>query len=178
MLKGEDVVFSGPVFSVAIRHTQHGRRDVVVHPGAVAICANDPTGRVLLVRQHREGARGPLWEIPAGLLERGEKPLAAAKRELGEETGVTAGRWRYLGTIYPTPGYSTERTHLFLASDLQDTPGAHAEVDEARFFTAEEIRHLARSGRGDAKTLAALALAGQLGSTPRSPSEEGSGTTA
>jgi ADP-ribose pyrophosphatase len=134
---------------------------VVLHPGAVAVLVRDRAGRVLLVRQHREGAGGPLWEIPAGVLERGERPLAAAQRELWEETGLTARHWRYLGTVYPTPGYSTERTYLFLAGDPSGEPGARSEVDEVRFLSVAEIQRLARAGVGDAKTLAALALAGE-----------------
>lgn len=168
MTGSKKAAFVGRVFSVVVRDTPRGRRDVVVHPGAVAVLAHNEDGRVLLVRQHREGTGGPLWEIPAGLLERGEKPLAAAKRELHEETALTARRWQYLGTVYPTPGYSTERTYLFLASELSGTPTAHSEVDQVRFFTIEEIRRLARSGSGDAKTLAALTLAGTT-SPPNPP---------
>ncbi len=156
------LAFAGRAIAVELRDTPAGQREVVLHPGAVAVLLRDELGRALLVRQHREGPGSPLWEIPAGVLERGEKPLAAAKRELREETGLTAHRWRYLGTIYPTPGYSTERTYVFLASGSQGTPAARQEVDETRFFTPEEIRRLARSGRGDAKTLAALALAEHL----------------
>ncbi len=155
----ERTAFAGAVFSVLVRETPQGRRDVVLHPGAVAILPLTRDGRLLLVRQEREGAGRPLWEIPAGTLEPDEKPLAAAKRELGEETGLTAGCWRYLGTMYPTPGYSTERTYLFLATDLRGEPSARSEVDGVGFFTADDARRLARRGQGDAKTLAALALA-------------------
>ncbi len=165
---GAVVVFQGRIISIEVRGTCHGTREVVVHPGAVAVLAYDREGRILLVRQHREGVGGPLWEIPAGVLEQGEKPLAAAKRELNEETGLIGRRWQYLGTIYPTPGYSTERTYLFLASELCGTPVARSEVDEVRSFTVEELRRLVRSGHGDAKTLAALTLAGTT-SPPNPP---------
>ncbi|SQD92102.1 NUDIX hydrolase (modular protein) [Candidatus Bipolaricaulis anaerobius] len=158
---GSHIAFRGRAISVAVRATPAGRREVVLHPGAAAALVRDRAGRVLLVRQQREGAAGPLWEIPAGVLERGERPLAAAKRELLEETGLTARRWRYLGTVYPTPGYSTERTYLFLAGDPSGEPEARSEVDEVCFLTVAEVERLARSGAGDAKTLAALALAGE-----------------
>lgn len=130
----------------------------MLHPGAVAVLVRDEGGRVLLVRQRREGAGGPLWEVPAGTLERGERPLAAAKRELAEEAGLTAGSWRYLGLAYPTPGYSDERTYFFLARDVAGHAAPRSEVDEVGFFTVGEVRALARRGEGDAKTLAALAL--------------------
>lgn len=154
------VAFQGRLIAVALRQTNAGGREVVLHPGGVAMVVRDERGRVLLVRQHREGAAGPLWEIPAGVLEPGEKPLAAAKRELREETGLTAARWRYLGMLYPTPGYSSERVYLFLALGVAGPPAARSEVDEARFFTEGEIVLLARRGQGDGKTLAALALVG------------------
>lgn len=131
---------------------------MVAHPGAVAVLALDEKGQVLLVRQEREGAGRALWEIPAGVLERGERPLEAAKRELLEETGLSARSWRYLGTMYSTPGYSTERVYVFLASGLSGICGARSEVDAVRFSTRDEITREARAGRGDGKTLAALQL--------------------
>ena len=151
------LVFQGQAISVEVRDAPAGRREVVLHPGAVAVLVRDEGGRVLLVRQHREGVDGPLWEIPAGTIGQGEKPLAAAKRELAEETGLTAGSWRYLGLAYPTPGYSNERTYFFRVEDVEGTPSARSEVDAVRFFTREEILALARCGQGDGKTLAALA---------------------
>lgn len=150
-------VFRGRLLTVLLRSTPAGNREVVVHPGAVALVVPDPSGRLLLVRQHREGAGKALWEIPAGTLDPGEKPYAAAARELREETGLT-GRLRFLGLVYPTPGYSTERTYFFRVEGTQGAPQARSEVAAVRFFTREEILDLAQRGEGDGKTLAALAF--------------------
>lgn len=94
---------------------------------------------------------------PRGDPRTGERPHAAALRELREETGLW-GKLRYLGVLYPTPGYSTERTYFFRVEDVEGTPAARSEVDAVRFFTPEEILDLARRGLGDGKTLAALAF--------------------
>src|SRR5205823_6363675 len=88
------------------------------HPGAVAIVAVDREGYVTLVRQLREAARRHLLELPAGTLEAGEEPLATAKRELEEETGLTGGRWQPAAAFYTTPGFCRERMTLFVAEDL------------------------------------------------------------
>jgi ADP-ribose pyrophosphatase len=132
-------------------------REIVEHPGAVAILITDEQGRVLLVRQYREGAQAELWEIPAGTVEAGEKPYATAQRELREETNLD-GKLRYLGVIHPTPGYSTERIFLFQLEGLNGVPAAAHEIEAVQFFTVEEILELARQGKGDGKTLAALAF--------------------
>ena len=152
----DSLVFQGRFLRVVLRHTSRGYREVVQHPGAVAILVTDPSGRILLVRQFREGAGRELWEIPAGTVEPGEKPYFCAIRELREETGLSV-RPRFLGVIYPTPGYSTERIFLF-AARAEDKAVASSEIEEARFFTKEEILELARRGEGDGKTLAALAF--------------------
>ncbi len=98
-------------------------RDIVVHPGAVAMLALDPDDRVLLVRQWRTPTGGPLLELPAGTLDRHadgstEDPAAAARRELEEETGYRAGRWEKLGEFWTAPGFATELMHLYLATEL------------------------------------------------------------
>jgi len=98
-------------------------RDIVGHPGAVAIVALDPDGRVLMVRQFRLAAGRTLLEIPAGTLNRGadgslEDPDVAARRELEEETGFRARTWQALGSFWTAPGFATELMHLYLARDL------------------------------------------------------------
>ena len=101
------------------------RREIVGHPGAVAVVALDDEDRVLLVRQYRTAAAGALLEIPAGTLDVDpasgsvEDPDLAAPRELEEETGVRAGAWRKLGSFWTAPGFATELMHLYLATDLQ-----------------------------------------------------------
>ena len=96
--------------------------EMIRHPGAAAIVAVDGDGSVALVHQFRHAAGGFLWEIPAGTLEHGEAPLACAKREIIEETGFKARKWKKLVSFYPAPGISTEFMHIFLASGLVPKP--------------------------------------------------------
>jgi len=129
---------------------------VVEHPGAVAISAVDENGELLLVRQYRHAARDLLLEIPAGRLEPGEAPLAAAQRELLEETGHRARAWRELYTFYPAPGVTSERIFLFEARELEAGPArpdADEELELVR-MRPEEILRVARDG----KTLLAALL--------------------
>lgn len=100
-------------------------REVVVHPGAVAVLALDDAGQVLLIRQYRHPVGRLLWEIPAGLRDvTGEPPWVTARRELLEEAGYRARDWRVLADYYSSPGFSTERLRIFLARDLQFVPEA------------------------------------------------------
>lgn len=100
-------------------------REVVVHPGAVAVLALDDDGQVLLIRQYRHPVGRLLWEIPAGLRDvTGEPPWVTARRELLEEAGYRARDWRVLADYYSSPGFSTERLRIFLARDLQFVPEA------------------------------------------------------
>ena len=100
-------------------------RDVVLHPGAVAVLALDETGQVLLIRQYRHPVSKLLWEIPAGLRDvAGEPLLAAAQRELLEEAGYRARTWRVLADYYSSPGFTNERLRIFLARDLELVPAA------------------------------------------------------
>src|SRR5438128_2992699 len=97
------------------------RRDVIVHPGAVVILPMVDDAHVCLLRNHRFIIGETLWELPAGTLEPGEPPEQAAVRELGEETGYTAGRWRKLAAAFASPGCLSELMHIYAALDL--TPG-------------------------------------------------------
>jgi 8-oxo-dGTP pyrophosphatase MutT (NUDIX family) len=117
---------------------QVAERDVVLHPGAVAVLALDDALRVLLIRQYRHPVGRLLWEIPAGLRDVAGEPLwATARRELEEEAGYRARNWRVLADYYTSPGFSTERLRVFLARDLEQVPQA-----ERHFVPEAEEAHL------------------------------------
>jgi ADP-ribose pyrophosphatase len=133
--------------------------ELLAHPGASAIIPFLDPGRVLLIRQYRLAARGPIWEVPAGKLDPGEDPLACARRELAEETGFTAQRWTPLGRLLTAPGFTDEIIHLFRAEGL--TPGPHSrepgELIELHELSIGEVLGMVRRGEIiDAKTIAAL----------------------
>ncbi len=107
---------------------QEADREVVEHPGAVAVVALDDADRVLLIRQYRHPVGRLLWEIPAGIRDvGGEPPLRTAQRELLEEAGYTAADWRVLADFFTSPGISTERLRIFLARGLTLVPKAERE---------------------------------------------------
>lgn len=151
-------LYRGKFLSIESWPTSQGEWEILVHPGAVAVLITDDAGRVLLVKQSRAAAQGKVWEIPAGTMERGEAPQETAKRELWEETGLVGEEWHYLGAFWPTPGYSSEKIHLFWVPKVSGTLRARHEIEEAKFFTVEEVLALAQQGQGDGKTLAALAF--------------------
>jgi ADP-ribose pyrophosphatase len=152
-------VYDGNLIDVTLERWGEHEREIVDHPGAVAIVAIDRDGMLTLVRQRREAVRAELLELPAGTLEEGEKPLECARRELEEEAGLTGGTWHEAAAFYTTPGFCRERMHLFFAEELE--PGdASPESDEEL-----EIVHWAREDIAakvgeieDAKTLAGLLL--------------------
>jgi ADP-ribose pyrophosphatase len=130
-------VYRGPVFWVTTDDVQEpggvrARRDVIHHTGSVVILAVDESGstpRVLLERQYRHAAEDYLWELPAGRIDPGEKPLPAARRELLEETGYTATHWRRILNFYASPGFVAETMSVYLATGLR-TGTAQPEDDE------------------------------------------------
>jgi ADP-ribose pyrophosphatase len=152
-------VYDGKLIDVTLERWGDNEREIVEHPGSVAIVAVDGDHRVWLVRQFREAARGELVELPAGARDEGEEPLAAAKRELREECGLTGGDWRELGAFWTTPGFCREYMHLYLAEGVI-AGDAQPEDDEDLEVVRWRVDELeSRLGElEDAKTLAGLLL--------------------
>ncbi|MDR0858557.1 MAG: NUDIX hydrolase [Oscillospiraceae bacterium] len=163
-------VYSGRLLSVRrdevrLDNGNIAGREVVEHPGGVAVVAVTNDGKIICERQFRYAAGCELLEIPAGKLEQGEDPLAAIQRELSEETGYTAANWRSLGKMLPTPAYCEEITYLFLATDL--TPG-DAHLDTNEFLSVcelplnELIDMIMANDISDAKTIAGILKAERI----------------
>jgi ADP-ribose pyrophosphatase len=160
-------VYRGPVFWVTTDDVQepggvHARRDVIHHTGSVVVLAVDDlrsTPRVLLERQYRHAANDYLWEIPAGRIDGGEQPLAAAKRELLEETGYTAAYWRRIFCFYASPGFVAETMSVYLATGLR-TGKAQPEADEViqqrMVSLANAVRMVLNGTIRDAKTISSI----------------------
>ncbi|MBX6395920.1 MAG: NUDIX hydrolase [Alicyclobacillaceae bacterium] len=147
------------VHEVALPNGARATREVVRHPGAVAVLAETATGRVILVEQYRYAIGRVSTEIPAGKLEPGEDPLACAKRELEEETGYKADHWEFVCRFYTSPGFADEVMYLYHATGL--IPGS-SRPDEDEFLrisdmSAEEVERGLDAGIFcDAKTMVAL----------------------
>lgn len=167
-LASSERLFEGKVINlrrdtVFLPNSRTATREVVEHPGAVAVVPINKEGNIILVRQFRHPIQQIMLEVPAGKLDPGESPETCAVRELAEETGFTANKLRKLTSIYTTPGFSNEIIHLYLAeelvnSDLQpdDDEFIHTEV-----FTPKQIRQMINSGEiCDGKSIVALCLAG------------------
>jgi 8-oxo-dGTP pyrophosphatase MutT (NUDIX family) len=160
-------VFEGKVFDVnretAAFHGGTMVREYTAHHGAVAVLAVDDDDRVLLINQYRHPVRRRLWEIPAGLLDiEGEDPLAAARRELAEETDLIADDWSEPLSFFTSPGQSDELVTLYEARGLHPAQAAHERTDEEaeivlRWVSLDEALEAALAGRiGNAILLIAL----------------------
>jgi ADP-ribose pyrophosphatase len=161
------VSYKGPVFWVTTDQVAEpggirARRDVVRHAGSVVVLALDESAcepLVLLERQYRHAAQQFLWELPAGRIDKGERELAAAKRELLEETGYRARFWKKILRFYVSPGFLDETMNVYLARGLKAGP-AQPEEDEkiaTRFFPLSRAERMARGGAiRDAKTIAGI----------------------
>jgi ADP-ribose diphosphatase len=161
------VVYRGPAFWVSFDKVLEPtgvrtRRDIVHHTGSVVILAVEESRgepRILLERQYRHAAQQYLWELPAGRIDKGERELAAAKRELLEETGYAAGNWQRVLRFYASPGFVAETMSLFLARGLR-AGEAQPEADEViqiRMFPLSQAVRMVMNGKiHDAKTISGV----------------------
>jgi ADP-ribose pyrophosphatase len=145
-------------------------RDIVRHPGAVAVAALDEQDRIVLVRQYRHAVRDHMWELPAGLRDAdGEPPVDTARRELAEEALLAAGRWSLLVTVCSSPGFSDEEVLVYLAEDLSDADRPegfvveHEELDMTveRIPLAEAVRWVFDGRIRNSSTVAGVLAAAQ-----------------
>ena len=158
------VVYEGRIVTVKedtaeLHNGKSAYREIVDHPGGVAIIPIDENGEVVTVRQFRYPFMVETIEVPAGKLEYGEDPYECAVRELSEETGISAGRILSLGQIYPSPGYCREILHIYLALDLS-YGASHPDEDEflnvERIALDELVRMVMNDEIRDAKTVVAV----------------------
>jgi len=189
------ISYQGPVFSVTTDEVEEpggvrARRDVIRHSGSIVILAVDEaqpidstktskkrsteksTKRstkkepsILLERQYRHASQSMMWELPAGRIDDGETALTAAKRELLEETGFSASRWKRILHFYVSPGFLDETMTIYLAQGLK-AGKAQPEDDErieTRFFPLSDAKQMALNGRiRDAKTISGILWLAQM----------------
>jgi ADP-ribose pyrophosphatase len=158
------IIYNGPVFGIRCDEViepsgVRATREVITHPGSVVVLPVLPDGRIVLIRQYRYAARQYLWELVAGRIDAGETPQVAAARELIEETGFRAKRFRVFLDVFPTPGFLEERMFILLAEDL--TAGeAEPEEDEkiiSRGYNRKQLEEMIRGGKlRDAKSIAGI----------------------
>jgi len=174
-------VYHGPAFRVTADEVLEPsgvrtRRDIVHHSGSVVILAIEEEGGsepcVPVERQYSHAARQMLWELPAGRIDEGENDLGAAKRELLEETGYSASRWRRILHFYASPGFLAEAMNLYFARGLRPGP-AQPEADEViqvrMVLLSAAVRMVMRGTIKDGKTIAGILWLSQSrkGSKPR-----------
>ncbi|PYZ98511.1 ADP-ribose pyrophosphatase [Alteribacter lacisalsi] len=160
----KEIIYEGRIIDlsihqVALPNGKESKREIINHPGAVAVLAVNKEGKLILVKQYRKALEKSIAEIPAGKLEKGEDPKACAARELEEETGYRAGSLEKVMSFYTSPGFADEIVHLYEAKDLsQGKAGTdedefvellEATLDEAVSMIRDETIH-------DAKTICAI----------------------
>ena len=159
-------IFTGRVISlqvddVELPNGKTSKREIIKHPGAVAIIALTPENKIVMVEQYRKAMEKSIVEVPAGKLEKGEEPLTTAGRELEEETGYECEKMEHLISFYTAPGFCDELVHVYLAHNISKKENA-AGLDEDEFvevleLTLEEAGQLIEEGKiCDAKTAYAV----------------------
>lgn len=160
-------IFTGRVLALDVETVElpdgnTSTREIIRHPGAVAILPIEENGNIIMVRQFRKALEQSILEIPAGKLEPGEDPLECAKRELTEEIGKSADYWSLLLSVWSAPGFTDEKIHIYVAKNLKETLGT---PDEDEFLQVEsyspgKIENMIESGEiNDTKTILALLAA-------------------
>jgi ADP-ribose pyrophosphatase len=166
-------LYKGKVFNLIVDQIEYpnGRRatrEVAEHPGGAVVLAMFPDERIILVRQFRHPLGDFLYELPAGKLDPNEDPAICAARELEEETGYKAKNWKKLTAIYTSPGFCTERLHIFLATDLsRSVAGQRLEEGEQSLTVevvplSEAIEMIEREEIVDGKTICGILIAERL----------------
>jgi ADP-ribose pyrophosphatase len=166
-INDRQILYRGRVYNlikenVTLENGVTADMEYIEHPGATAIIPMLSDSQILLLKQYRHSLREYIWEIPAGTLDPEEKIIECAKRELIEETGYSAEKWHKLGEITPLPGYSDERIHIYLATDLQP---AEQDLDKDEIIHVHQVSfneavEMIKSGDiQDAKTIAGLLMA-------------------
>ncbi|HLY08970.1 MAG TPA: NUDIX hydrolase [Planctomycetota bacterium] len=165
-VEAEETIFQGRIIRLVARDLvlPNGRRTtyhIVEHPGAVAIVPVHANGDVVLLKQFRPTIGSEIYEIPAGTIEKGEAPLATAKREIIEETGLRATRWSKIAEFYTAPGFCTELMHVYVAKGLRPA-SAEGDADEilrpVRMSLEAALRLIRAKKIRDAKTIAGLMI--------------------
>ncbi len=153
------------LMTVTLPDGRQATRDIVRHPGASAVIALNEKGEMYMVRQFRKPLEAESLEIPAGKLDHGEDPLECARRELKEETGLSAGRLKHIVSIHSTPGFSDEVLHLYAALNLFEGDSC-ADADEfisTERYSVPQLLDMILDGRiTDAKTIIGIFLAEKI----------------
>lgn len=141
IINNKNTIRQGRVFDITVENITFDNgfnvdMEIIRHPGASAIVPLMADDRVVMIKQYRHAVGDFIWEIPAGTFDGKEDPLVCARRELTEETGFIADKWKRLGAVTPVPGYSDERIQIYLARDLKP---ATQNLDQDEFLEVHPI---------------------------------------
>jgi len=166
-IKKSNLIYEGKVFDIKVDEIEYNsgnkaNREVVVHPGGAVVVPVTKGNKIVMVKQNRYPMNQTLLEFPAGKLDKGEDPLTCAARELEEETGYRSNKLEKLGSIYTTPGYSSEELHIYAALDLAEGRHNREEGEEGMEvleYSLEEIEKMVTENKiVDGKTISGIFL--------------------